>query len=490
MTSRFKYGLALVVALAAGCVLVLLLGTGDDAGRRRGSDLVADDVGGEGDVSEGPSLPTQGTMPEGDGKGGTLRGPDGGGSLVGVRLPEGIDLSDPAVRDTELRKLMAGYPIDWQSVAKIVALMTESVPAELKPIILNELKSGSRNQVMFVFAELRDASFIDDLFGLLDDPAVVKGARGAVLTALWQMPGGDRDDIARRLEGRLTSDVRNDQGLLQAIAKRGGAEAARALVEYLQRVPKPREIPPHVLQSLDVRDPAAGAIVAAALRNESSDQILRQLVLMSMQPGAKLIVEPLRELDRDGVADEVRAQVLTALGRIGDPVGVAYLIEKSAEPGVFGQHALRGIALVDSADAQVAAQLAKALSEADRNPRPAEAKKSLLLAIGAARDIKSLPAVAAILQDPDEEVRNAAVQAMERMGQRARPYVERLAALFEDGGPRTQLRVVIALGSIGGEEAVVAMRALNEKKGLSPSLKNTLTMALRTAERALEQEPR
>ena len=41
---------------------------------------------------------------------------------------------------------------------------------------------------------------------MLDDSQVIKGARGAVLSALWQMPGGDRDAIAKQLESRLSGD--------------------------------------------------------------------------------------------------------------------------------------------------------------------------------------------------------------------------------------------------------------------------------------------
>ncbi|MDA1194725.1 MAG: HEAT repeat domain-containing protein [Planctomycetota bacterium] len=484
MPPRFKLALALLSALVLACALVLVLLDGGD--NPRPIQFPTDVDGDVGPVEPGvPELDTTGVTPTGPPP---AQLPDGSGSLVGVRRPSGIDLSDPAVREQELRRMLAAEPVDWQEVARIVGLMAEPIPAALRPVLLNELVSGRRNQVMFVYAQLRDASFIEDLFEMLDDASVIKGARQAVLTALWQMPAGDRDAVVRRLEGRLSGDVVADLQLIQTLAKRGGPEAARAIGEYLQRAANPAQVPLHILQSLDTTDPATAEVLATQLRSETSPKVLKALLVAAAQPGAHALVDPLTALDRDGVPDDVRHLAIDALGRIGDTAAVDFLLRKAAEPGVFGERAVRAIGVLDTAERGVAEVLAKALDSAAANPRPAQFKKSLLIALGNAKSAASLRVVSKVLDDPDEEVRQAAVEAMGRMGHRSRGYIEKLGSLYAGGSETTKRRVAIALGSIGGKEAVVAMERMLQEEGLSPSLRQTLLMGRNSAVEQLDAE--
>jgi hypothetical protein len=493
MSSSAKHLLVVLAALAAAVVVGLLLHASDEGGR------AAPPVS-AGDASATPAAPAptpaapepsgphlQGKAPPAPGGG--FDGP-GGKGLVGSREPAGPDLSDPAVRAAELRRLMGQQPVDWGKVAKVVALMNEPLPASMRPVMLQELRSGRRLQVMRVFDALHDGSYVADLFALLDDPSVTAGARGAVLEALWRMPGGDRDDVVRRLEGRLQGEPAKDGALLQALSRRGGPEAARAWVDYLRRVQRPGEVPRYLLQMVDVKDPAAAKVLARALRTEGSPQVQAKLVEMATRPGATALVQPLLELDHEGVDDTVRAKALMALGRIGAPTGVQYLLLRADEGGTYGAKAIQAIAQIRSQDPKVTAQLAAALAQVDTNPRPAAARKSLLLAIGASRDPRALPAVAATLDDADEGVRLAAVQAMERMGPKARSYVGRLSNLFDSGNARTRLRVAAALGNIGGQEAVDAMQKMLTRKGLSPSLRQTLKLGLDYARKRLAAAPK
>jgi len=491
MTARFQMGLAILGALALGCVLLILLqdeGTSRDLQAPDLTTAVSEDQPGDlegvdgvdpdASHTSGGDAPVLQPAPQ-------PRGPD---SLVGLREPAGIDLSDPVVREKELRRMLTTPPIEWLRLSKIVAIMQpgETIPADLRPVILDELRSGKRLQVMHVFSNLRDASFVEDLFDVIENGETSAGHERAALEALWKMPGGDDDEIARRLEGRLTNDVRKDASVLRAIGKRGGAEAARAMVEYLQRVQNPLDVRAHILQSLDLStDKAAAAVVSQALQREGSPKVQKALIEMASRSGATAMSAPLIALDRNGVTEEVRSRAIVALGRIGDEASTTFLLRKAAEPGAFGEQALRAVALIRSADPRVGDRLARALAEADQNPRPARAKASLLQALGSAQHVASLPVVVRSLNDSNRPVQEAAVNAMGRMGHHAQTYVPKLVRLYDGGDARMQQKIAVALGDIGGSAAVREMRRMLKKPKLSLSVKRTLQLALRNAEREL-----
>lgn len=490
MTPRLKLALSLVAALALAVVVVLVLS--EPAASPRDGDYTFED--GDDGMRPDPSG-SGGTNPELEGNpdAGTTPGmdvgPDGGGSLVGAREPEGIDLSDPAVRESELRRLFSGPKTDWHRIAKIVGLMTEPIPDDLRDAFLYGLTQGPRpNQTMFAFAALRDESFVEDLLLLLDDPTVVKGARKAVITALWQMPAGNRDDVVRKLEGRFSGDPVKDQQLLYAVNRRGGPEAARALTEYLQSLKNPRQVGHFILRGLDASDPQTAEVLAGAIRSEQSPGVLKALITTASQPGAKALVGPLMSLDRDGLPDDVRQQALDALGRIGNTEAVDYLLRKAEEPGIFGGRAVLALASLNTSERGIADRLAKALDGAANNPHPVKYKKSLLLALGNSRSPNALPAIAKTLDDADREVQMAAVEAMGRMGPRSRAYADKVAGVFDRASEPEQRRVVVALAELGGTEAMAHMRRLLKREDLSGSVRQTLQMGLRTAEKRMDEE--
>ena len=90
-------------------------------------------------------------------------------------------------------------------------------------------------------------------------------------------------------------------------------------------------------------------------------------------------------------------------------------------------------------------RLVKALDSAGLNARPTEAKETLLLVLGTLREKKAIPGVAKHLDDPEIRVREAAIRSLGRMRADARPHVGRVAAMFDEGSPRTRLAVARAL---------------------------------------------
>ena len=485
MNTRFKLALSLVAALALAVVLVVMLQ--DDAPAGDGFELEGDGESVARTTEEGGDPALEGTGDENTPK--AVPGPDGGGSLVNSRTPSGIDYSKPEVRERELRRLLEQPHMKWDEIAKIVGLMEEPIPDDLRPLFLENLTIGPRrSQTMLAFAQLRDGSFVEDLFTLLDDPSVVKGARSAVLTALWQMPGGNRDEVVRQLESRLTGDPLKDNQLLNAVNRRGGPEAARTLVEYMQRTRNPRQIPPHILRGLDLTDKQTAEVFATSLRQEAVPGVLKSMITTASQPGARELVDPLISLDRDGIPNDIRQQVMDALGRIGDTSSVDYLLRKAEEPGMFGDRAVLALGKLNTSARGVADQLAKALDGAANNPRPASYKKSLLIALGNSKSSEGLRVVAKTLDDGDRDVRITAVEAMGRMGHRSRGYENKLVKMYDGANDSEKRRIVVALGSIGGEESVAAMKRMLKAEDISASLKQTLQMGLRAAQRQLEQE--
>ncbi len=486
MTNRFKLGLLALAVLAIAAVFVL---TGDDTPDDRGGDLTADDLDAE-ERRGGPELTATGRE----------RSPDGGSSSrgdpartpglpPGLREPSGIDLSKPDVRKSELERLLRAEEIDWRKVGKLLSIMTEPVSEDVRAIMLQELKTGRRNMVMFAFAEVRDPNFVEDLLEVMDNEELARGARVAALQALWQMPGANNDTVALAFESRLAGDLGKDRELLFGLAKRGGVEAARALVEYVGRSSQPSAIPPYILQTLDLtKNPEAASVVVDAMKGAEKPEVLSALVGMAGKPGNSAFTAALIDLDTDRQPPAVRARLLGSLAKIGDERATDYILERAAEPGEFGDKARDALGGMYAAQPGARSKLTKALETAGLNPKPTDMKESLLHALGALRHKPAMPGIARYLDDPEERVRRASIRAMGGLGADARPHVNRMRGHFESGDHATKVRVAVAFGEIGGDAAIGAMESWLKGKGLTPTLERTLRTALRAAKDARERE--
>jgi len=410
--------------------------------------------------------------------------------MSGARLPSLVDNSDPAVRRERLATLLNASAIDWKEVEQLLRIANEPLDPGVRDILLSELRSGRRNMVLLSFSGLNDGSLAVDLLEIYDDPTADPGARTAALQALFTMPGADRDEVARALEGRLSDDPGKDRELLHAIASRGGPAAARALVVYVQRLRQPGRVPNYILQALDVvGDPEAAAVLSEALGEQNPPEVTRALMSIAAQPGARGFTQQIIALDRDGQDAAVRRQVFTSLSHIGDKEAVGFLLRKADEPGTVGEQALRAIGGLRFKDPEVCAQLVDALERVWLNPRPEMAEEKLLLAVGALRVDSAVPLVASRLDDSRPKVRVAAVRGLGRMGSKSREHVPKLILLYRGGDSDMRMRVAIALGNIGGERAVEAMEQMLTDGGNSSSLQRTLSLGLRKARVQLSDAP-
>jgi HEAT repeat protein len=480
MTQRFRLALVVLIALAVVTLSVWLLKGGLD-GRGAG-------VGGDGehvapDKSGGallvPRDPADGEP--GGGNGGPSAIPGGMLQPGGPRVPSGIDLSDPKQRRAYLADLLSKVPVDWEAVAGVVAITTEPLDPAAREAILTAMKSGDRNGASKALMVTHDPAFVPDLLAVLDDLTAPEGARRVALLALGQMPGGDRDEIAKALESRLKGEMSPDFEVLDAIARRGGRESARAVVQYVERSSEAERAWQALSGRMDLKDPEVAAIVAEALTRTQSPGALETLLRVAGEPGAAGLAPALIALDREDVSETHRALVYDALAHVGTGDAMGHLLQVSRQPGVYGEKALLALSAVRSATDEARAALVNELERAALNPRPEMAKATLLLAVGRLQVKEALPRVVESLRDPSDEVRNSAIRAVGLMKSAARPHVGEIARLFQEGNQATRGSVATALGNIGGPEATKHLEEFLKDTTLDSSLRRTIGFAAETA---------
>jgi HEAT repeat protein len=416
------------------------------------------------------------------------RGP--GLGLEGLRVPSGMDLSDPRQARAYLHTLLTSRPIAWDDVARVVPLVDGRLSDEDREILLRELRQGDRVGAGKVFAAARDGTLVQDLFRLLDEPTLPPVARQAALQALATLPGAAPAEVVRGLEARLQHDVRADVFVLQALANRGGRDAARVIVDYLEHAEDPRQIPPFAFQGLDLAgDEEARRIVADALRPEQSTPVLVSLMRLAAQPGATEFVAPLLALDAPDRSDDLRWEALQALGRIGGAAAIDRLLDAVPDASMRGQVALRTIGGITSASTETRDVLLGALRGTSGKADGEALEVSLITALGAVRHGPAEPSFAAALDSTSLTVRLAAIQALGRLGPPAAPRVGRLLDLYARGDESEKRTVVLALAGIGDDESRRALEQMTSDASLPESVKRTIAMSLQRLREGAPERP-
>jgi hypothetical protein len=410
--------------------------------------------------------------------------PGGAGSAPPPRVPSGVDLSDPAQARAYLADLLGRRPIPWGDVALVLKVMTEPLEAGVRALLIDTLRVGDRNGALTALRVARDPALIPDLFALVDDAAAPTGARRVALQVLGAMPAGERDAVVRELEARLKGARSADGDVLYAIADRGGGEAMRAVTEYALRSGADGALAQTLVGRFDLKnDTAAQTVLAEALGRKAQPATLEALVRLAASPGAAGLAAPLIALDRDDQSMALREQVFTALAQIGSGDAVAHLIAVARQPGQFGESATLALANLPGAAPEARDALVQELERAGAGPRPELARGSLLEALGRMRVEAALAPAVAALRDGNERVRNSALVSLQGQGERARGHVAEVSSLFLTGSLATRVRVVNALTAMGGAEAQKELEGFAQRTDLTPSLKQTLDVALADLQR-------
>ena len=217
----------------------------------------------------------------------------------------------------------------WDWIAELLGVLEEPLEPDVKQALQNALAHGNAAGAIQAYQKVRDGTVVPDLLRLLDDPNLDAHDRGNVLVALSGIPGADVAQTVTGIESRLTGDYAHDVVYLAAIARVGGAEGARALVDAVARSADPSKFGPEVWRALDLqRSAEASDVLAGALRSTSlSPAALRAVAELAGRPGASpALVEALLALEAPSQPEAVRRQVLASLAATGSDAAVERLI--------------------------------------------------------------------------------------------------------------------------------------------------------------------
>ena len=488
--SRPAFLILCVLALGAGVLLSRFLGGTSSPPRDVEFEQADGPAGGGDEGSLGGTLAGRDVGLDGRGSGGPTNA--GGGLPSGARTPTGIDLSDPAQRKQHLAFLLAMAEPDWAEVRQVLAAMgSEPLDPELKARLFEWFRTGPRrNEIGQALEMLGDPSAVESFLVFLDDKATPPDLRYATIQALATFRGGDPDTIVLALEPRLAGDWRTDVYLLQVMAQRGGTEATRALVRYIERLGDTGDFQPGILRHYVVANtPESIELAKEALASASSPEVTKRLLASLVRDGSAALVPSLLELDRDGQPDAVRLEVLKALARAGGEDALDRLLAHATSGGTTGRMALDAIAQLprEIATVKERERIRDLLDRAGLTEDPENTRVTTLRTLGELGAVESMDAIVLHAERGTPRVANAAIEALGRIGSKAQPKVDAIAGLYARADEAQRFAIVRALAGIGGSKALAWVRSWQDDTSVSNQLKTQLRAA---AGRLVQQEPR
>ena len=208
---------------------------------------------------------------------------------------------------------------------------------------------------------------------------------------------------------------------------------------------------------------------------------------MVAQRGAVQFTAVVKALDVDGQTDAVRQAAMRTLSRIGGKEAAAYLLERSGAPGAHGEQALDLLGQITSAESEGREFLVEAFERSGSGPNGVETQAQIIKALANLREPGAAKIFAKQLNNGVPEIRQEAIRGLARLGTRAEAYVPSLVDEFTVSNDSTKVRIAVALGSIGGEDAIKAMEQMVSVEDLSPSLHRTLRAGLIDAKKRRSQ---
>ena len=410
--------------------------------------------------------------------------PDGGdhrttGATVkpGLRAPFGPDDSDPVRVKAMLRDLLAAENPRWDLIAQWLGVLEVPLDLETRVAIQNQLVHGNAAGAIQAYERIRDGTVVPDLLKLLDDPTLDDHDRNNVLTALSSIPAGDVALVVTGIEARLKNDFAHDLPYLRAIAKEGGAEAARALVEAITRSTETAKWSVEVWRELDLRKSKEASEVLATALADKTRGVSAQIALAALagKPGASpALVEALAALDAPDQNDMVRRQALSSLAATGDDKAFAHLLDVASKPGGdYASVAAAAIGATTSASTESRARLVDVVKTTDDE----HLREMAIEALGNVKEATAVPLLSEYLSKGGDLVRKQAAIALGHVGPAAAEAVPQLERAFQTGDDALKSHIAIALGSIGTKEALNILRQLL-LLDLPPRVKATVANAV------------
>jgi len=401
----------------------------------------------------------------------------GAGIVPGLRIPTGADFSDPVMVQNLIRQQLALENPRWDHVADWISRVEGPLDADIKNALMNALQFGNAAGAIQALERVRDGTVVPDLLRILDDPKLDAHDRGNVLVAIAGVPGADLREAVTGIESRMSGDFAHDGPYLHAIARLGGVEAARALVDAVNASADPTRFGPEVWRSFDLkRSPEASEHLARVLADAPrSEAALVALLDLAGRPGASpALVTSLLALDAAAQREPVRRAALTSLGKTGDDAALARLVELAEKGADYASVAARAIGTTAtlSAPAQVR------LLDVAKATTSDYLRQNAVEALGITRTKAAVPLLTDLVEHGSDLVRKESARALGRIGADAAPAVSALALAYGGGDEALRQHVVLALAQIATEDA---RRVLEQARATeaSPLVKKTLEAAWR-----------
>jgi HEAT repeat protein len=430
--------------------------------------------------ADSPRAGTPRAAPSDDGRApadpGMRSSPDG---LRVPNAPDGLALA-------RLRALLDGKLANadprWDEVADLVASAGVPLDPAVSRGLLDALVDGRAAGALRAFDRVRDAALVPELFSRLDDPSTSPEAKDALLLALSRMPIADLGPVATGLAGRLKGDLEHDRPFLQALVRRGGVDAVRALADAIASSRDPDAWADVTEGALDLlrSDPEAGAAVADSLSRLARTASARPaeihaLLRLAGRPGAPAeLVDAIVEHLAAGSTPEVRAQALRSLAATGDERAVAKLAEIASDPNAEMSPAA-GFAIGSITSATPGARAR--LLELATTTKEESLRLRVVGALGGLAEPKAVPVLTDWVRSGSDELRKHSAAALGRLGAAANPAVPALGDAYAAGDETLQNHVALTLGQIATPEAVSLLRQLAAAPG-SPRAKETIRLVL------------
>ena len=271
------------------------------------------------------------------------------------------------------------------------------------------------------------------LADVLPDPS--PQVRGNAVWAIGRI--GDRS-----VSGRVWRLVRDPESpvraaAVQTLAHLEAADSLPLIIDVLRTDPdaEVRRVAAWALAELDAAAGTAALIQALA---GDDDEAVREMAAWALAEGDGAEArEALQRALRDDRSEEVRATAVWALGSLGDDASLP-LLERALDDPSPEIRSRSAWAIGTLSPAEAPAGLGEALADSDQRVRLTAA-----WAVGQIADAAVLPALAAALErESDNEVREAELRAMLRLGQRDEAA---LARLIDTGTPEIRSQAVAAL---------------------------------------------
>jgi HEAT repeat protein len=411
--------------------------------------------------------------------------PGSTGIPAGLRRPDGIDFSDPVVVQNALREQLAVENPRWDWIADLVAKVSKLDP-DLKNALLNELLYHNAAGAIQALERAQDGTLVADLLHALDDPKLDEHDRGNVLLAVSGIPGADLREAVTGIEARLTGEFAHDGGYLRAIARLGGVEAARALVDAVNASRDPTAFGPDVWRAFDLRKSKDAAdYLARALRDAPRSEAAAVALLdLAGRPGAtEDLVTSMLALDAPEQKEPIRRAALAALAKTGDDAALARLVETAERQADYASVAARAIAYTDSISEPARGKLIETAQKTGND----YLRQSIVEALGNVKAATAVPLLTELLQNGSDLVRKESARALGRIGPASAPAVDALAAAYGAGDEALRQHAILALAQIPTPEAEGVVERARATEA-SPIVKKTIEAAWRAiqARRARE----